>query len=58
MATSVLIAVSVSGALFCMRKRARIEPEIIGIESEEDRNYNIEKIVPEENPSFGELNEK
>ena len=41
-----------------MRKRARIEPEIIGIESEEDRNYNIEKIVPEENPSFGELNEK
>lgn len=57
-ATSVLIAVALSGGLFCMRKRARIEPEVIGAESEEDRNYNIEKIVPEENPSFGELNEK
>ena len=58
---SALIAVSIAGGLYCVRKRARIDQEIDDVDSEEDRNVYIEKIVPantSENLSFNQFNEK
>lgn len=58
---SALIAISIAGGLYCVRKRARIDQEVDDMDSEEDRNVNIEKIVPantSENLSFNQFNEK